>query len=146
MAITIFRKYFIHDIISSEGYINQCTFPQHQSQQLFVVYANKPDKEIKVDFLLGGLIYSHSWHKQNMNSEPFQAHDIFHGLIPENKQNWEWWKRRWQHSLKYNLKIHFLSNNEFHFGFYEGGRGFLCTAWLSLILIGHVWILQKAKV
>ena len=67
--------------------MSQCTFPQHQSQQLFVVYANKLDKEIKVDFLLGVLICSHSRHKQNMNSEPFQTHDIFYGLIPENKQN-----------------------------------------------------------
>ena len=100
MAIIIFRKYFIHDIISSEGYINQCTFPQHQSQQLFVVYANKLDKEIKVDFLLGGLIYSHSWHKQNMNSEPFQAHDIFHSLISENKKKLRMMEKKMTAQLK----------------------------------------------
>ena len=40
------------------------------------VYADKLDKEIKVSFLFGGLIYYHSWHKQNMNNEPFQTRHI----------------------------------------------------------------------
>ena len=100
MAITIIRKYFVQDIISLEGYITQCTFPQHLSQKLFVVYANKPDKEIKVDFLLGGLIYSHSWHKQNMNNEPFQAHDIFHSLISENKKKLRMMEKKMTAQLK----------------------------------------------
>ena len=100
MAITIIRKYFVQDIINPEGYITQCTFPQHLSQKLFVVYANKPDKEIKVDFLLGGLIYSHSWHKQNMNSEPFQAHDIFHSLISENKKKLRMMEKKMTAQLK----------------------------------------------